>query len=314
MAPQGRKIAVIGASGQVGRPLVDTLLAQGVHTITAIQRTSAKSTFPTGVVVKSGDLQDPEFLDAVLTGQDALVMMPPMNLLDVQDPAICSAARVGVFYVVPSEFGSDPVAKELTNANWLLTEKKKYRDLVEELGVSHWIAPATGLWLDNCLRRGWWGIDVPARKATLWTGFDGVPGSGTGRASTATIRHAGEATAVILSLPDAELARFKNKSVYVPSFHLTQREILDAAQRATGTTDADWTITKADVADMERAYETGIKAGELESLYTKFMVTHSTPGFGGDFEHRVDDDLITKLEQYGLKKETLEEAITAGLQ
>ncbi|PTD08129.1 hypothetical protein FCULG_00005827 [Fusarium culmorum] len=43
---QGRKIAIIGASGNVGAPTVKALLAQGIHSITAVQRLGAASKFP----------------------------------------------------------------------------------------------------------------------------------------------------------------------------------------------------------------------------------------------------------------------------
>ncbi|KAM0359729.1 hypothetical protein ACHAP4_003333 [Fusarium culmorum] len=59
---QGRKIAIIGASGNVGAPTVKALLAQGIHSITAVQRLGAASKFPPEVVIKSGDLQDESFL------------------------------------------------------------------------------------------------------------------------------------------------------------------------------------------------------------------------------------------------------------
>jgi uncharacterized protein YbjT (DUF2867 family) len=44
---QGRKIAIVGASGQLGKPTIKALIGLGVHTITAIQRSEATSTFPT---------------------------------------------------------------------------------------------------------------------------------------------------------------------------------------------------------------------------------------------------------------------------
>ncbi|KAL5589572.1 hypothetical protein FOVSG1_011439 [Fusarium oxysporum f. sp. vasinfectum] len=59
---QGRKIAITGSSGHVGRPTIEGLLAQGIHTITIVQRIEATSTFPPEVMVKSGDLKDESLL------------------------------------------------------------------------------------------------------------------------------------------------------------------------------------------------------------------------------------------------------------
>ena len=66
------------------------------------------------------------------------------------------------------------------------------------------------------------GIDIKNRTAVLWDG-------GNAKISTTTVRRAVEAVAVLLSLPDAELAQFQNEMFYVSSFYVTQRELLDAS-------------------------------------------------------------------------------------
>ncbi|CAH0024604.1 unnamed protein product [Clonostachys rhizophaga] len=310
MAPaiQGRKIAITGASGQLGKPTIDALIALGVHTITAIQRPEADSTFPAGVIVKRGNLEDEVFLADVLKGQDALVLLPPLaQLVKLQEPAIRAASRVGVPYVFPSEFGPDPFASRLIEENKLLIAKKSIRDLIENLGVSSWISIAIGPWLDAGLTAGLWGIDPKARKATIWRGADA-------KANTATVAHTGEAVAAVLSLPEDDLAKYKNKAVYTSSFYLTQREILDAVQRATGTTDADWDITSRDVNEVAKEYEEKISQGDGMAPFTKFFVTHFLEGHGGDFNHKVNAAELEKLEQLGLHKEDLEQVIKVALQ
>lgn len=307
-AIQGRKIAFIGASGQVGKPTIDTLLKQGVHTITAVQRPEATSTFPTDVIVKKGNLEDEAFLAEVLKGQDALVLMPPLpQLVQLQEPAIRAAAKVGVPWIFPSEFGPDPFAGELVNENGLLIAKKSIRDLVEKHGVSSWVSIAAGPWLDGGIVPGLWGIDAKARKATIWRGASG-------KVSTASIAHTGQATAAVLSLPEVDLAKYKNKAVYVPSFHLTQRQILDAVVRATGTTEADWDIQTRDVNEVAKEYEEKISQGDGFAPFVKFFVTHFLEGHGGDFSHKVDAAELAKLEHLGLQKEDLDHVIKVALQ
>jgi hypothetical protein len=102
--------------------------------------------------------------------------------------------------------------------------------------------------------------------------------------------------------------------VYTPSFHLTQREILDAVQRATGTKDADWDITSRDVKEVAKEYEEKIKEGDGVAPYIKFFVTHFLKGHGGDFENKVNAADLERLEQLGLHKENLEDAIKTALQ
>ncbi|KAJ4171974.1 hypothetical protein NW754_007571 [Fusarium falciforme] len=309
MAPaiQGRKIAITGGSGQLGKPTIESLLKLGVHTITAIQRPEATSTFPSGVIVKKGNLEDEAFLADVLKGQDALVLMPPLpQLVQLQEPAIRAAAKVGVPYVFPSEFGPDPFAGQLVEENGLLIAKKSIRDLIEKLGVSNWVSVAIGPWLDDGLVAGLWGIDAKARKATIWRGADA-------KANTATTAHTAQAVAAALSLPEADLAKYKNKAVYTPSFYLTQREILDAVQRATGTTDADWDIESRNVNEVAKEYEEKISQGDSFAPFVKFFVTHFLEGHGGDFNHKVDAAELKKLEQLGLQKENLDQVVKAAL-
>jgi putative NADH-flavin reductase len=64
----GRKIAIVGASGKLGRPTLNQLLSKGVHTITAIQRDESTSRFSSEVVVKKGSFVDESFLVRALEG------------------------------------------------------------------------------------------------------------------------------------------------------------------------------------------------------------------------------------------------------
>ncbi|KIW21623.1 hypothetical protein PV08_02203 [Exophiala spinifera] len=304
-AIQGRRIAIIGASGQLGKPTVQALLGLGAHTVTAIQRLDATSTFPAAVEVKKGNLDDENFLAAALQGQDAVVLMPPLpQLIQIQEPAIRAAAKARVPYIFPSEFGPDPFAGQLLEENELLVTKKRVRDLVEELGVSNWVSVVVGPWLEFGLSTGLWGVDAKARKATLWKGAEG-------KASVATVAHTAEALAATLSLPEADLAKYKNNAVYAASFSLTQREILDAVQRADGTTDADWDIQIRDLNDVARDYEEKIKAGDSVAPYEKFYVTHFIEGHGGDFSDKIDATELEKLGRLGLHTEDLQEVVKA---
>ncbi|KAI5456056.1 putative oxidoreductase CipA-like protein [Mariannaea sp. PMI_226] len=307
MAPHGRKIAITGASGQVGKPTIDALLKHGVHTITALQRSGATSTFPAGVIVKKGNLEDEDWLAEQLKGQDVLVLMPPIpQLIQLQEPAIRAAAKVGLPYIFPSEFGPDPYAGHIVEVNELLINKKHVRDYIEKLGVSSWVSVAVGPWLDGGLAPGLWGIDAKARKATLWKGAEA-------KINTASINHTGEAIAAALALPEADLAKYKNKAVYTPSLYVNQREILDAVQKATGTTDADWDIQSRDVNEVAKEYEEKIAQGDGFAPFVKFFVTHFLEGSGGDFNHKVDPEEIKKLEALGLGREDIVDVIKSAL-
>lgn len=99
--------------------------------------------------MKKGDYASSEFLESALQGQDVLVIT--LNILtspDVQGNFIRAAAKAGVPWVLPNEYGQDGDNEELTKAVSILASKKKYRDLIEELGTSNWIGVASNLWID----------------------------------------------------------------------------------------------------------------------------------------------------------------------
>ncbi|EWZ33292.1 hypothetical protein FOCG_15627 [Fusarium oxysporum f. sp. radicis-lycopersici 26381] len=253
---QGRKIAIIGSSGHVGRPTIEGLLAQGIHAITAVQRIEATSTFPPEVMVKSGDLKDESFLTSAFQGQDVVVLMPPLpQLVTLQEPAVRAAAKAGVPCILPAEFGPDPFATRLIEENQLLQDKN----------------------------------------------------GAAGKVNTSSVAQTGQATAAVLSLPGQDLSRYKNKAFYVRSFHRTQKELLQAVQKATGTADQDWKIGYQDVNDALKDCDDKIQQKDATAPFVKFFLTHFWEGSGGDFESKVDASEVKKLHEIGLQEEAVDD-------
>jgi uncharacterized protein YbjT (DUF2867 family) len=83
-------IVVTGATGNVGRPLVQTLAAAGEQ-VTAVSRGAPATDTPEGVRHQQADLTEPESLKPVLDGADALFLLVvgagehlnPRDILDV---------------------------------------------------------------------------------------------------------------------------------------------------------------------------------------------------------------------------------------
>ena len=67
------KVAVLGASGNIGSQIVTEALSRGGHTITAIARHPEKIMARLGVTAVKGDLSDTSALGAVLRGHDAVI-------------------------------------------------------------------------------------------------------------------------------------------------------------------------------------------------------------------------------------------------
>ncbi|KAH6999657.1 hypothetical protein EDB80DRAFT_754214 [Ilyonectria destructans] len=207
MAPQGRKIVIVGGTGTVGLVILPALLSRNIHTITAISR-----------------------------DQDILPTQFGRLAMDTQDVLIRAVVKTG------------------------------RRKLVEELGGS-WIAVVNNPWFDWSMGQGLWGIDIKARKATLYSG-------GNTKANTSTLQGVGEAVAELLS-------------VYVSSFYITQREMLESVQRVTGTTDKDWVIEDKEIAEVVKESDEELKKGNMMAMIPKLYSAHFREGYGGDFNHKV---------------------------
>ena len=64
-------ILVTGATGNIGRKVVDELVARGVADIRALTTNPAKAALPSGVEAFSGFIGKPETLDGAFEGDDA---------------------------------------------------------------------------------------------------------------------------------------------------------------------------------------------------------------------------------------------------
>ena len=63
--------------------------------------------------------------------------------------------------------------------------------------------------------------------------------------STTTLLQVGREVTKLLELPLSTLERYRNNFVYIHSFNVSQRHVLQAFEKVTGTTEKDWQITKA---------------------------------------------------------------------
>lgn len=100
-----KNIAMIGASGSVGKPTLEELLKIDTHNITVISRSCSQAVFPPGVEVRKGDYDDDAFMQSALSGQEVLIIMLAFPALPQQDRIFEQAAKAGVKYVLPSEYG-----------------------------------------------------------------------------------------------------------------------------------------------------------------------------------------------------------------
>ncbi|KAH7157770.1 hypothetical protein B0J13DRAFT_542698 [Dactylonectria estremocensis] len=311
--PQGfsnkiEKVAIIGAGGSVGKYLAEALVASGLHTVTAISRSGSTSKIPSGVKVASVDYDDEDSLIAALKGQQFLaITMSVFAAPDTQDKVIKAAAKAGVPWIMPNCYGTDVHNKELAREN--LTGELVLSGIktIEDAGVSSWITMCCSFWYEFSVAQApqWYGFDFPNKKITFYD-------DGKTRINTSTWLQCGRALAALLSLkelPEDEndksptISNWRNDSMCISSFLVSQREMLDSVQRVTGTTDKDWTIEyEGSKARWERGMkllQSGDRSGHALAMYARTFF----PG-DGDFESKrgLDNEVL------GLPKEDMDEA------
>ncbi|KPM39683.1 hypothetical protein AK830_g6885 [Neonectria ditissima] len=316
------KVAIVGSSqakeeqagGSVGKHLAEALVKAGKHSVTAISRIGSTSKIPDGVKVTTVDYDDEDSLVSALKGQQFLaismsVFAPP----NTQEKLIKAAAKAGVPWIMPNCYGTDPTDETLCKENFTAPVLAGIKT-IEELGVSSWIAMTCSFWYEFSIAQGpqWYGFDFANKKVTFYD-------DGKTRINTSTWLQCGRALASLLSLkqlPDDEndqsptISRWRNKPMYISSFRVSQREMLDSIERVTGTTDQDWTIEfEGSKARWERGVklmQSGDRSGHATAMYSRTFF----PNGDGDFETRKGLD----NEALGLPKEDMDEASKRALE
>jgi hypothetical protein len=302
------RVAIVGAGGSVGQYLAEALLKTGKHSVTAITRAGSTSKFPQGVKVVTVDYDDEDSLVAALKGQQFFaismsVLAPP----DTQGKLIKAAAKAGVPWVMPNGYGTDIANKKLAEENRTGHAVFPGIEAVEEAGVSSFIVMCCSFWYEFSVAQGhqWYGFDFANKKMTFYDeGKTAIP--------TTTWRQCGRALASLLSLkelPEDEndkattISNWRNKPLYISSFFLSQREMLDSIQRVSGETDKDWTIEYEASADRWKRGNDLLKNGDRSG--------HALAMYSRTFFPNGDADFRSKglaNEALGLPKEDLDEA------
>jgi uncharacterized protein YbjT (DUF2867 family) len=90
-------ILVTGATGNIGRRIVDHLIDMGANDIRALTKNPAKANLPDGVTAVTGYLGDPESLPAAFEGVERMYLAPLPKTLDT---TLELAKQANVEYVV----------------------------------------------------------------------------------------------------------------------------------------------------------------------------------------------------------------------
>ena len=258
---------------------------------------------PAGVKTAEVNYDDEASLVSALQGQQFLaitlsVRAPP----DTHSKIVQAAVKAGVKYIMPNMYGFDVENKSFAEENLTGANYIKYITELESLGASY-IAMVCGFWYEWSLSLGepWFGFDIKERKVTF---FD----DGNTQINVSTWQQCGRALAALLSLPESgpspAISQWKDKCLYIASFKLSQRDMLDSLHRVIGTTDKDWTITYEPTAQRYKNGITEMQKGNMTGFAKALYSRSFYPNGDGDYESSkgLANDLIR------LPKEDLDEA------
>ena len=156
-------VLVTGATGRVGRAVIDRLLDAGVPVRALVHRTEATATLPPNIQVVTGDLTVPESLEAALTGAGAIFLVwtaPPATAPAVVERIASFAPRV-VFLSAPHRT-PHPFFQQPNPMAVLYAEIER---LIAATGLE-WTIIRPGMFASNALL--WWAPAIRSEGVVRW--------------------------------------------------------------------------------------------------------------------------------------------------
>ncbi|GLI76808.1 hypothetical protein PoHVEF18_005086 [Penicillium ochrochloron] len=289
-----KNIALVGASGAIGKIILDGLVASSSFTITVVSRKESKVVFPEGIAVHKSDFSDAD-LEAVFKGKDAVISALGASGFSEQQKLVDAAIRAGVRRFIPSEFSANSQNDAVIQLLPLFGQKRGLIDYLKSKvadGLT-WTGIATSGLLDWGLENGFLQFDLANRAATIWDG---------GHKSFTLINEKALAQSIVSVLQNPE--QTKNKYLYVASVETTQLEILAALENATGS---KWTVRETTTEAQLSEARVKLAAGDFEGAFilVRATVFGSTPGLNSNYvkEAELANDIL------GLKLENVEETV-----
>ncbi|EMR65844.1 putative -like family protein [Eutypa lata UCREL1] len=295
-----KKVALIGATGNLGSELLEALVSSGSFDVTVIQRASSKSKpSVAGTLIPTKTVDDAlslASLQAAFAGQDAVVVSFPLRDHAAHLRIADAAAAAGVARVIPADYGScDSGSARAQELVPLFKHKTAVRDRLQALAAENpgfaWTSLVNGHFFDWGLRQNFLHFDLEARTADLLDG--GVP-----RSSTATLGRIAEA--VVRVLQKADDARTKNRVLFVQSFCVSQLDVLGALERATGG--KEWKVNRYDAEEFIREHKIKADAGDKEAVED---LVFALGAIDGNWEEREG----FAMDLLGLENEDLDEVV-----
>ncbi|KAJ5831691.1 hypothetical protein N7474_000002 [Penicillium riverlandense] len=299
MASSLKNVAIIGASGSIGKIILDGLVTSAQFTITVISRKESEATFPSDVVVHKTDFSGAG-LEAALKGQDAVISVVGAAGFGEQKKIVDAAIRAGVKRFIPSEFSASSQNEAVLHLLPLFGQKKELVEYLKtkESGGLSWTGIATSLLFDwrllqQGLGNGILEFDIANRKATIWD-------SGEKSFTLTNEKQLARSVVSVLQHPQET----SNKYLYVASVETTQKDILAALEETMKT---QWTVTETST---DAEISGGVKrlsAGDFSGAITLVRATAfgNTPGLHANYAK--EETLANEM--LGLSLESVQDTV-----
>ncbi|KAG0646468.1 Oxidoreductase BOA1 [Hyphodiscus hymeniophilus] len=279
-----KNVALIGATGALGEPVLDAIVKSGKFSVTVLARSASKAAFPSSVKVATVDYSDVASLTEAFRGNDAVVSTVGTPGLQGQTIAIDAAIAAGVKRFLPSEFGSD-LGNPKTAALPIFGYKVHVNKYLEEKVAANpdfaYTLIRNGAFLD-------WGLDMnflldmKSGKPAIYDGGDQL-------FSTTTLKSVGQAVVGVLTHPDET----KNRAVYVQDMLISQNKLLTIANKIAPEKTKSWEPVPKSLAAIKKASDEALAKGQhsIEVMVPYIFVSLFGEGYGGRME-KTDNDLL----------------------
>jgi nucleoside-diphosphate-sugar epimerase len=280
------QIALAGATGNLGLPVLSALLSAG-YRVTALSRVGgnhSKLAPHPHLTIKEVDFASVPGLSAAFENVEVVVSCLATLGMGGQNPLIDAAVAAGVKRFVPAEFGMDsqnPLAMQLPVCVPKVDTQNYLREQSRANVGFTWTGIANGMFLDWGLRMGVI-VDPAKHSAVLYNGGE-VPFSVT------TLE---DVTKAVLGVIENQ-EQTANRLIYVHSALVTQAQLIQYTKDQDGQ---DWALVWKDTNTIRSGSLEELEKGsgaDVDSAMLGFCITAMFDAeYGCDFSSKLDNDLV----------------------
>jgi uncharacterized protein YbjT (DUF2867 family) len=279
-----KNVVLVGASGSIGKVILDALVQAPQLHITVLTRSSSSHTFPANVTVRPSDFSEAD-LTAAFKGQDAVISAVGATAFAEQKKFVDASIAAGVKRFIPSEFSSNTLSPAVCELLPLFGQKLEILEYLKtkESSSFTWTAIWTALLFDWGLSNGFLEYDIAGKSATIWDG-------GNSKFTLTNAEQLGRSVIATLERP----VQTANKNLYVASVETSQKEILEALEAASGS---KFTVVNTTTKEQVAAAQEKLSKGDFSGAFALVRATSfaTIPNLRANYvkDEQLSNDLLS---------------------